>query len=123
MAASAEMPKRIKSSDKESLTFEMFADFQPKQKKLIQSQTSRGNNTASVCIRGRIFKATWIFQVMLLYRDLAATQVSEQETSVTKSNKSNELSGTDVYIMSLETVTLSHITLTLDQKMTAQDVL
>lgn len=71
-------------------------------------------------MRGRIHEATWIFHVMLLYNDLEAAQASEQETSVTKSNKSKELSAN---VMSLETVTLSHITLSLNQKTTAQDVL
>lgn len=57
---------------------------------------------------------------MILYNDLEAAQASEQETPVTKSNKSNELSAN---VVSLETVTLSHITLSLNQKRTAQDVL
>lgn len=48
---------------------------------------------------------------------------TEQMTAVTESDKNNEPTATDVTLMSLETVTLSQITLNLDQKGTAKSVL
>lgn len=57
------------------------------------------------------------------FRSSCKQLYTEQMTAVTESDKNNEPTATDVTLMSLETVTLSQITLNLDQKRTTKSVL